>query len=94
MEEKFRQAVEMNKKHFGTPAFQHDSCVRGLGADSDGDSWDMMVEARPLDISHTVDAGTVDSLMQEIIEDPPVLPSQSQAYPGEPIDVKPEGEET
>ena len=34
MEEKFQQAVEVNKKLFGTPAFQHNSGVRGLSAES------------------------------------------------------------
>lgn len=52
-----------------------------------------MAEARPLDISHTVDAGTVDNLMREIMEDPPILPPQPQAYPGEPIEVNTDGEE-
>ena len=93
MEEKFQQAVEVNKKLFGTPAFQHDSGVRGLSAESSDEEWDMMVEARPLDITHTVDAGTVDDLLLEIMDDPPVLPQSQEAYPGEPIVVEPMGEE-
>ena len=88
IEEKFQQAVEMNKKLFGTPAFQHDSGVRGLSAESSDEEWDMMVEARPLDITHTVDAGTVDDLLLEIMDDPPVLPQSQEAYPGEPIVVE------
>ena len=43
MEEKFQQALEVNKKIFGTPAFQHESGVRGLSADSADEEWDMMV---------------------------------------------------
>ena len=93
MEEKFQQAVEVNKKLFGTPAFQHNSGVRGLSAESSDEEWDMMVEARPLDITHTVDAGTVDDLLLEIMDDPPVLPQSQEAYPGEPIVVEPTGEE-
>ena len=93
MEEKFQQAVEVNKKLFGTPAFQHDSGVRGLSAKSSDEEWDMMVEARPLDITHTVDAGTVDDLLLEIMDDPPVLPQSQEAYPVEPIVVEPMGEE-
>ena len=93
MEEKFQQAVEVNKKLFGTPAFQHNSGVRGLSAESSDEEWDMMVEARPLDITHTVDAGTVDDLLLEIMDDPPVLPQSQEAYPGEPIVIETTGEE-
>lgn len=85
MEEKFQQAVEVNRKLFGTPAFQHNSGVRGLGAESSDDEWDMMVEARPLDITHTVDADAVDDLLLEIMDDPPILPRNLETYPGEPV---------
>lgn len=88
MEEKFQQAVEVNKRIFGTPAFQHNSGVRGLGTESSDEAWDMMVEARPLDITHTVDADTVDDLLLGIMDDPPVLPRNPEAYPGEPIVVE------
>lgn len=81
MEEKFRQAVEVNKKLFGTPVFRHEPGVRGLSSDVSGDGWDMLVEARPLDISHTVDAGSVEDLLLEIMDDPPVLPQQPAPYP-------------
>ena len=50
MEEKFRQAVEVNMKQFGTPVFQYSPGVRGLSPTDE--EWDMMAEARPLDISH------------------------------------------
>ena len=53
----------------------------------------MLTEARPLDISHTVDAETVDNLLLEIIDDPPVLPPQSQEYPNTPINVNISSEE-
>ena len=76
MEEKFQKAVELNKKIFGTPVFLHESGIRGLDSEGSGDTWDMLVEARPLDITHTVDAAMVDGLLQEIREDPPVLPLQ------------------
>ena len=73
MEQRFQEAVEMNRKIFGTPVFQHTSGIRGLN----GDYWDMMVEARSLDISHTVDVDMVDGLLQEIRLDPPPFPSTS-----------------
>lgn len=71
MEQRFQEAVEMNRKIFGTPVFQHASGIRGLN----GGYWDMMVEARPLDIQHTVDTEMVDGLLREIRADPPPLPS-------------------
>ena len=93
MEEKFQQAVEANKKLFGTPVFQHEPGVRGLPSDTSEGEWDMLAEARPLDITHTVDAGSVEDLLLEILEDPPLLPVQRPSYPGEPIDLDPDGEE-
>ncbi len=93
MEEKFQQAVDVNRKLFGTPAFRHESGVRGLSADSGDEEWDMMVEARPLDISHTVDTSTVEGLLQEIIEDPPVLPQTPDPTPEGHIVTEVSGEE-
>lgn len=86
MEERFQQAIEVNKRLFGTPVFQHEPGVRGLGTDCSTDEWDMMAEARPLDIAHTVDTATVDDLLMEIMEDPPVLRQTPEAY-AEPIQV-------
>ena len=88
IEERFQQAVETNKKLFGTPAFQHDNAVRGLSSDVKNGEWDMLIEAKPLDISHTVDDSTVSRLLEEIKEEPPVLPQASDFYSGGHIDVK------
>ena len=93
MEEKFRQAVEVNMKQFGVPVFQHNPGIRGLSPMASEEEWDMMAEARPLDISHTVDRSVVDGLLMEIIDDPPLLPMRRPAYPGEPIDLDPDEEE-
>ena len=93
MEEKFQQAVDLNNKLFGTPVFQYEEGIRKFCSDTSGDNWEMLTEARPLDISHTVDAETVDSLLLEIIDDPPVLPPQSQEYPNTPINVNISSEE-
>ncbi len=93
MEEKFQQAVDLNNKLFGTPVFQHEEGIRKLCSDTTGDNWEMLTQARPLDISHTVDAETVDNLLLEIIDDPPVLPPQSQEYPNTPINVNINSEE-
>lgn len=71
MEERFMQAVEVGRKTFGEPAFKHESGMRSIPADSE---WDMMTEARPLDITHTVNADDVDDLLLAIMNDPPALP--------------------
>ena len=93
MEERFQQAVEANKKLFGVPVFRHESGVRGLGEVGDGGEWDMMTEARPLDITHTMDTGVVDDLLLEIMEDPPTLPQSSPAFSADAIVVESTGEE-
>lgn len=81
MEEKFQQAVEINKKIFGTPVFEYSSGIRGLSSESDEDGWDMMMAARPLDITHAVDADQVEDLFQEIMDDPPPMPERKPIYP-------------
>lgn len=80
MEERFQRVREQNRKIFGEPVFQHTSAMRGF-AEQDGDGeWDMLIEARPLDIDHRVDDDTVASLFQEIVADPPELPGESLPY--------------
>ncbi|MBQ6563824.1 MAG: recombinase family protein, partial [Clostridia bacterium] len=74
MEEKFQKAVEVNKKIFGVPAFEHASNVRAF---SQGETWDMMTPARPLDIVHTVDSATVDNLFEQIMNAPPTIPVEN-----------------
>ena len=93
LEEKFMQAVETNKKMFGTPVFQHEPGLRGLSADASDGDWDMFAEARPLDIQHTVDSKVVDDLLVEIMEDPPVLPQPVGVYQGEIISEETNDEE-
>ena len=88
MEEKFQMAVELNRKMFGTPVFLHESGVRGLNAGIREGFWDMLVEARPLDITHTVDEAMVDDLLQEIREDPPVLPTSREPQMDGTIEVE------
>lgn len=83
MEERFMQAVEANKRHFGTPVFQHIPGLRGLAPETSEDEWDMMIEARPLDVTHTVDAETVNDLLQQIKESPPEMPQPKEMYPEE-----------
>ena len=71
MEERFMQAVEVGRKTFGEPAFRHESGMRSIPSDSE---WDMMTEARPLDVTHTVNADDVDDLLLALMNDPPALP--------------------
>ena len=93
IEDKFQQAVEINKKIFGIPVFEYAPSIRGLSTESDEEGWDMMMEARPLDITHTVDVDTIDDLLLEIMEDPPVLPAQKPIYPQATIVVEPPRQE-
>ncbi len=81
IEEKFRLAVEANKRLFGRPVFQTDGSVRSFGADVPPDEWDLDAEAAPLDITHTIDGDAVEHLMHGIRQAPPVL-RRSGAYPG------------
>ncbi len=74
MEEKFQKAVEINKKTFGIPAFEHQSTVRGF---AQGETWDMMTPARPLDINHKVDSEKVDELFLQVLDNPPTLPPEN-----------------
>lgn len=89
MEAKFQQAVDLNKKLFGTPVFQHSTGLR----DFDFENWDMMVEARPLDITHTVDSQAVDNLLLEIMEDPPPLPHSDGIFAEDAIVIDPDEQE-
>lgn len=74
MEEKFQKAVEINKKTFGVPTFEHQSTMRGF---VQGETWDMMTPARPLDINHKVDSNTVDELFLQVLDNPPTLPVEN-----------------
>lgn len=87
IEARFQQAVETNKKYFGTPIHLHEPGIRNLTGDTSTVGWEMMTEARPLDITHTVDEKAVNKLLHEIRENPPALPSTREAYPDGPIDV-------
>ena len=73
IEARFQKAVEVNKKTFGVPVFQHDSNYRALSGDVSDGEWDMLTPARPLGITHAVDSGIVNGLLQEIRDDPPPL---------------------
>lgn len=81
MEERFQQAVEMKKKSFGTPVFRYQPGVRGLGVETPGDEWDMLIQAKPLDTTHAVESDVVESLLLGIREDPPLLPRMQATAP-------------
>lgn len=80
MEERFQKAREQNRKIFGEPVFQHTSNMRGFSDQKDTGKWDMLIEARPLDVDHRVDDDTVASLFQEIVDNPPELPKDALSY--------------
>ena len=76
MEERFQKLREQSKKIFGEPVFQHTSAMRGFSEQAPGEEWDMLIEARPLDVDHRVDTDTVDSLFAAIMDNPPALPRE------------------
>jgi len=80
MEERFQKAREQNRKIFGEPVFQHSTNMRGFSGQKDTGEWDMLIEARPLDVDHRVDDDTVASLFQEIVDNPPELPRDALSY--------------
>ncbi|MBP3878347.1 MAG: hypothetical protein J6E44_10365, partial [Lachnospiraceae bacterium] len=74
IEERFRKAREQNRKIFGEPVFRHEESFRGFEDTSGSGKWDMLMEAKPIDIDHRVDEEQVENLFLEIMDDPPVLP--------------------
>jgi hypothetical protein len=67
MQRRLDALAELEKHRFGKPAFDHESEIRI----PEGDDWDIMAEARVLDINHSVDdrivASLHDELQQELI---------------------------
>lgn len=74
IEQKLEQIKETNKRIFGTPFPLHASNLRTLNSEGDDAEGDILAEAVPLDIAHTVDEAQLDDLMLEIMENPPTLP--------------------
>ena len=64
MESKLYALAELEKHTFGKPAFDHESDVRL----PEGEDWDIMAEARVLDVDHTVDEAIVNALLDDLLE--------------------------
>jgi hypothetical protein len=77
MEDRFQRVREQNRKIFGEPVFEHDSTTRGFVEQESGEEWEMLAEARPIEVDHKVDEDTIHNLLQEIIVNPPELPRES-----------------
>ena len=58
--------AEYEEKRFGTPFAEFDDDVRLPECDG---NWDIMAEARPLDIDHSVDEEVISSLQNELLEE-------------------------
>ena len=93
MEKRLRELAEYERRHFGTPAFEHDGNVRLPGIDDNGE-WNVMAEARVLGDDHRVDDSLVEAL-QEKMMGPISLWANEEADEetddegsGEPIDEK------
>ena len=80
MEERFQKIREQKEKIFGEPLFANNESARGFESMNrcEGEEWDMMVEAVPVDIAHRFAEGEMEELFQSIVEDPPDLPVEEE----------------
>ena len=67
LERRMRERIELEKRSYGTPAFEHNSASRLPMIDDDGE-WDVMAEAVVLDVDHTVDADTIERMQDDMLE--------------------------
>ena len=77
IEERFQEIRELNKRIYGTPAFQHQGDVRSFTEpinQKESGIWEMMKPAVPLDGDHCTIAEKVNAMLRAIIEDPPQMP--------------------
>ena len=79
IEERFTKKKEQESKIFGEPYFVHNEELRSFVTKKEGGIWDMMIEARPVDAVHMIDEETVETLFQEITENPPRLPDDKDS---------------
>ena len=68
MERRLRELNEYEKRNFGTPAFEHNSEFRLTAIDEEGE-WEVMADARPLDIDHRVDESEIEALQEGMLEE-------------------------
>ena len=66
MKRRLELIAEYEEKRFGTPIYEFDDDVRLPECNGD---WDVMAEARPLDIDHSVDEAVITSLQDELLEE-------------------------
>jgi DNA invertase Pin-like site-specific DNA recombinase len=81
MEERFRQAVEQNKKLYGVPVFRHESGTRGFNRDIADLDIDIKTEARVLGAAPAIDMAAVNRLLDSVRHDPPPLQRKRDQYP-------------
>lgn len=82
--EQVQQAIEINKKIFGIPAFKHTSAFRSIDGIGTWEEW--LAPARPLDASHKIDTNVINDLLRDIKENPPELPQEKPVYTDEFVD--------
>lgn len=89
--EQVQREFEISKKIFGIPAFKHTSAFRSIDGIGTWEEW--LAPARPLDVSHRIDAQVIDSLLRDIKENPPELPRDKPVCTGGIIEANTEEEE-
>lgn len=78
--EQAEKEIELRKKIFGIPAFRHNSSFRSIDGSGTWEEW--LAPARPLDITHRIDAQVIDGLLRNIKENPPELPQEKHVCTG------------
>lgn len=68
MEERFHHLAEIEKKSYGTPAFEHNSDIQ-LPETDEEDENDFSAEAIPLDVDHSIDSDVVEALHSKLMEE-------------------------
>lgn len=86
--EQAEKEIELRKKIFGIPAFRHNSSFRSIDGSGTWEEW--LAPARPLDITHRIDAQVIDGLLRNIKENPPELPQNKPFYTGDIIEANTE----
>lgn len=81
MDSRFQELLELEKRIYGTPAFQHQSDIRGFeDSDQREGMWDMLIAVRALDQDHSVAETVIGDMLQEIINNPPQMPTDRKPY--------------
>ena len=66
MKRRLELIAEYEEKRFGTPFYEFDDDIRLPECDGD---WDIMTQAKPLDVDHSVDESVITALQDELLDE-------------------------